>query len=359
MRALHHDPCGVLVGRRTFRPHLSRVACLGLAVLVAVACGGPADRQPDTAGRSETPLAAGPEEVAPSARIQLGQGEAPERGIGIGEGAIWVGAHRAPLVFRVDPSTNRLVARIRVPDSVCAIATALDTVWVTHCFGGRDGVSLIDPETNEVRTMIRGPRAPGLAFGAGSLWVSEFDEGGGSVRRIDPRTTKVLAKVRVAAEPIDVGFGFGSVWVVSRAEGIVSRIDPSSDRVVATIPVGDPQGPFHPMDLAVGEGAVWVPGTDYRLYRIDPSTNEATGINVGAQDPGGWGSMTVTAGLGSIWMRTAEDMVSRIDPTTHEVIGRFSFGAAVVGIVTGHHALWAAAPDTGELLRLTPQRSVL
>ena len=46
--------------------------------------------------------------------------------------------------------------------------------------------------------------------------------------------------------------GAGSVWVAS-GDGTVSRIDPNSGRVVATITVGGT-----PEDVAVGAGAVWV-----------------------------------------------------------------------------------------------------
>jgi YVTN family beta-propeller protein len=46
--------------------------------------------------------------------------------------------------------------------------------------------------------------------------------------------------------------GLGSVWIAS-ADGTVSRIDPSSSGVVATIKVGGT-----PSGIAVGAGQVWV-----------------------------------------------------------------------------------------------------
>jgi YVTN family beta-propeller protein len=43
------------------------------------------------------------------------------------------------------------------------------------------------------------------------------------------------------------------MWVTSHCDGTVSRIDPSTDKVVATIETG-----YFPKWLAVGNGFVWV-----------------------------------------------------------------------------------------------------
>ena len=43
--------------------------------------------------------------------------------------------------------------------------------------------------------------------------------------------------------------GGGSVWVANTVDGTVSRIDPATDRVTATIPVGP-----GPQSVAIGEG---------------------------------------------------------------------------------------------------------
>ena len=53
--------------------------------------------------------------------------------------------------------------------------------------------------------------------------------------------------------PVDVAVGAGAVWVANSRDGTVSRIDPQSKKVVATIHVG---GSLR--GIAVGAGAVWV-----------------------------------------------------------------------------------------------------
>jgi YVTN family beta-propeller protein len=50
-----------------------------------------------------------------------------------------------------------------------------------------------------------------------------------------------------------VATGFGSVWVTNYDDGTVSRVDPATNEVVATIEVGR-----HPDHIAAGEGGVWV-----------------------------------------------------------------------------------------------------
>jgi YVTN family beta-propeller protein len=58
-------------------------------------------------------------------------------------------------------------------------------------------------------------------------------------------------QIPVGAGPTAVAFGLGSVWVTNGIDKTVSRVDPITDAVVATIPVGDA-----PDALAVAEGVV-------------------------------------------------------------------------------------------------------
>ncbi len=57
----------------------------------------------------------------------------------------------------------------------------------------------------------------------------------------------------VGRAPVGIAYGAGSVWVANSGDGTVSRIDPTTSKVVATIPVGN-----NPRGIAVGDGKVWV-----------------------------------------------------------------------------------------------------
>ena len=73
----------------------------------------------------------------------------------------------------------------------------------------------------------------------------------------------------------------------------VTQIDPATDAVVRTIPVGDgPEG------IAVGQGKVWVANSlDGTVQAIDPTTGAVTGVDVG-QSPT---AITVDQ-YGNVWV---------------------------------------------------------
>ena len=53
--------------------------------------------------------------------------------------------------------------------------------------------------------------------------------------------------------PVDVAVGEGGVWVASRLDRTVTRLDPATGKIVATIELGN-----EPQRIAAGGGAVWV-----------------------------------------------------------------------------------------------------
>ena len=65
--------------------------------------------------------------------------------------------------------------------------------------------------------------------------------------------------------PIGLALGFGSVWVADLDAKAIARIDPSTGRIVARLPVGG-----LPIRLAVGFGSVWVRDDTGRVLRIEP-----------------------------------------------------------------------------------------
>jgi DNA-binding beta-propeller fold protein YncE len=93
---------------------------------------------------------------------------------------------------------------------------------------------------------------------------------------------------------------------MNQTEGTVSRIDPKTNKVVATIDVGVPGGGG---DIATGEGSVWVTSFDFPISRIDPASNKVVQQFVGK------GGDALRVGLGSVWLSNGEaGTVWRIDP---------------------------------------------
>src|SRR5205823_2693051 len=105
--------------------------------------------------------------------------------------------------------------------------------------------------------------------------------------RINPTSGRILASVALS-NPSNIAVGEGGVWVISFWDGTVSRIDPATSQVAATIKLRLPfavgknypgSREFLPYDLAVGEGAVWVDSGRGVLARLDPATNQGCGAD--------------------------------------------------------------------------------
>jgi YVTN family beta-propeller protein len=167
----------------------------------------------------------------------------------VGEGSVWAGGRS---INRVKPN-GVVIDTISDPYLAVSIAFGYGSVWIRNAqFEPGGGVWRVDPATNRVTAKVPLSFYPfGLAVGEGGVWTahSETDR----LVRIDPATNRVAARIAVGDAPLDVAVGFGSVWVANFADGTVSRVDPRRGKVVATIEVG-----LTPEHLAVGEDGVWL-----------------------------------------------------------------------------------------------------
>jgi streptogramin lyase len=133
----------------------------------------------------------------------------------------------------------------------------------------------------------------------------------------------VLASIALHAgdAPSAIVIGYGSVWVETHRGTTLDRIDPSSDKVSASIDVGQ-QSCGSP---GIGFGRVWVTscGDSARTVVVDPATNQV----VGSFDGGGL-SMVFTSD--ALWIPDhATGHLLEIDPMSYRV--RNDFGASPTG----------------------------
>jgi DNA-binding beta-propeller fold protein YncE len=299
------------------------------------------------------------------------------------------------------PSPSRIDARIRMPSPPFRIATGEGFVWVlnrapTGC-KGRCSLSRIDPGSNRLigrPTPLANPWD--LTVGGGSVWVSEFD---GRVTRVDARTGRITA--RISARPLFFGstlvFGGGFVWTANDDErnkgGSVSKIDPSTGRVLGTV-----RGLMSPQSIAFGGGAVWAADHAGALVKIDPDALEVVarqryrfgphGVIVSGTavyvadahagrlleaDPATAATRRVVRlsippihpvlGGGWIWASSSiawsgappprDDVVLRIDPATLRIAEVVGVGAPSPAVAFGFGSVWAAT-RTGYVVRITP-----
>jgi DNA-binding beta-propeller fold protein YncE len=187
-----------------------------------------------------------------------------------------------------------------------------------------------------------------ITVGAGAVWVSvnDFNAGGPethSILRIDPATNEIAATIPVGTVG-NLTVGSDAVWTIDTLEGpqdTVLRIDPTINEVVATIPVG-----AYAFDVAVDSTGVWVTrdldgrGQTGEVIHIDPATNEIVArIRLEGR------LRDVVVGEGGVWVvdststLRSEPSLIHIDPEANKAVARIP-GLAGLNVATGGGLVW-------------------
>jgi hypothetical protein len=191
-------------------------------------------------------------------------------------GAVWIAA--GGLVLRVDPFTRRVrpVPGIEAEPPVVRLTAGTGAVWAATT-GAR--LLRIDPRSARIAASLP-VAAEALAADANGVWVVCCGGGvaHGQLIRIDPASNRVVATMRLPGLPEAVGVGPSGVWV--RGAGLLWRLHPGSNRVVATVRLPPtPRDPDKPGggDVAVIKGGVWVSDpAAATVWHIDPQRNRLT-----------------------------------------------------------------------------------
>ena len=157
--------------------------------------------------------------------------------------------------------------------------------------------------------------------------------------RINPGSGKVTATIPTGTVGRGITVGGGSVWVTDEATRSVVQIDPATNSVASKATVGT-----GPTGIAYGDGSVWVANAlDGTVSRID-----ATTLVVRATIPVPGGPSAVSFGNGSVWV-SAEfgSRVVRIDPRRDVVIGSTPIGNRPEGLAAGDGGVWVAVQASG------------
>ena len=211
---------------------------------VAVAAGREgiwfADATGGIAGTVEAAVKAGATSTqvdVPADRTSLLSAYESFDGLAVGEGAIWVaGDTFGRSIWRIDPASKRVVAKVALPFVPGAVAAGEGAVWVTSLLD--DTVVKIDPASNRIVRRIRvGRGVNDIAAGDGAVWVtSSLDR---VVSRIDPRTNRVVATTRLEEVPGQIAVGAGGVWLTTAKAGAPVPPDTIGIGILA-----DCNGPF-------------------------------------------------------------------------------------------------------------------
>jgi YVTN family beta-propeller protein len=176
--------------------------------------------------------------------------------VAAGADAIWVGSGND--LFKIDSSSHELVGRWHYGAGINDVAVSGSSVWFASSSETVARVSGATLRPTGETTLGVIPTA--LAIGDGSIWVAATDpfDPHAAVWRLDPVTARVtqttkLGKVVGYPPTLDIAFGEGALWVASYDAGTVTRLDPATGSIVATIRIGG-----HPSGIAVGANRVWV-----------------------------------------------------------------------------------------------------
>lgn len=181
-----------------------------------------------------------------------------------------------------------------------------------------------------------------VAVGRGVVWVA--DTAGDTVVRIDPATNRAVATVELGGTPGDLAVAQdGALWVAIPELGMVQRIDPVTNAPAPDVRA-DVAAPGTPLDLAVDDH-LWVAAVGEALVRVDLSDGRVLGrsdelrpVNVAARDSG-------------VFVLEEDGVARAVDPATGEPNDvRIGFDVSRRGDLHLHAGrLWVAQGDGSEL----------
>jgi hypothetical protein len=303
--------------------------------------------------------------------------------IAYGADSLWVSHHRASMVSRVDPATGEIVANISIdptpgsteetePTATGAgtgggsIVAADDQVWVLDLGGF---VWKIDPATNEIAARVEVPELlaeRGAALDDGQLWMLS---GSGWVR-LDVATNELAGPF-----PPPEGMGLlgngpqvvgtpAAVWFGS-TQGAV-RVNPETGAVETVVDV-EPAG-LGAQPLGTVSDLLWGARPD-KVWGIDTTSNDVAlefekSPEVGnlysdsatVSDDGLWVLAAPAGGLGKDqWFELAHfDLEDGMTEHFAYMNAEFEF---IVGMVVAEGSLWATDFGRGNLLRIALEAS--
>lgn len=203
------------------------------------------------------------------------------------------------------------------------------------------------------RTAI--PSAPDWMIAAfGSLWVVNYQPS--TVSRLDPQTGALLATIPIGEDGcLGLAATSASLWVPSCGSGELNEIDPVSNTVWARYPI--PLKIGREGSMAADGTVLWIPlsapdtaGT--AIAQFNTRTHKILKIIVVPP-----GSDVAVAAFGSIWIPSTHDnVVLRLDRTTGQVTARIPVGPAPKFTAAGFDALWIQNQGDGSVSRVDPRR---
>jgi len=163
------------------------------------------------------------------------------------------------------------------------------------------------------------------------------------------------------ANPLQLAVGDGSLWVTT-PRGLI-RVDPVSGRVVARIALPRIAGA-----VAVAGNKVWVATNPIitspnvarrgRLFSIDARTNRIVGKPIRLRLPTG-----IAVAAGRLWISNGQHgkfgRVTYIDPRTRRILGSIATPGAPESVGSAAGSVWVGESDSGRVVRINPRTATI
>ena len=275
-----------------------------------------------------------------------------------GNGWVWVVSREAKLVARLDPLTNQLVGQPTIlSEPIYDIVVGEGGVWLT----GDSVVTRLDPETGKVAATLRadqfGDGTPfRLAVGEGMIWLLNLEQAPSQIHKIDPATNQFVGEPATAGiEALGIAFGADALWTANHDDQTVSRIDPKSNAVVASISLSwEP----HYIYFNAEDGLIWVANYHANsVSRIDPRTNQLVGQPLPVPFAPEW----MTSGNGKLWVLPSPwkenvlqgvESIAEFDSAAPGEAKIIALDGAPMDAVVSASSLWVTLQNPNKILRL-------
>ena len=336
------DPSRGATGRDapSQRAALAGIGALVAIAIVAVLALGEGEDPPPDVGTIERADADDPSVGEP--RVYLGA--IPIQGTPVG---LDVHDHEVSVATRLggelvtidEGDRKRSGAAVELEGEGEDVVTKGGFAWVT--LPNDDLVAKVSlDDATVVDTIPVGDEPRGIVASGDALWTANLSSS--SLTRIDPASGATETTALGGAEPTDVAFDAGKLWV-SDGAGFVISVDATGWE---RFEVGaDPKG-------VVVDGDVWVANGDGgSVTRLSASGEFEEEVQVGGIPRG------VTSGFGRIWVAnggegggyvTAIDPGDTSDPVDVEVEG------SPEGIAAGPERLWVTTGSSDSLVSISP-----
>lgn len=175
-----------------------------------------------------------------------------------------------------------------------------------------------------------------LILAGGSAWAAGVGAGLG---QLDGTTGKLLGSIPVSGICLAMDVGFDAVWVGSCGDApTITRIDPRTAKIVATIPLAAGSDLREESSLAAGEGGVWALTGDPKpkIVKIDPATD-----TIAATYDQPRGSAAIRAAYGALWVTDAPaGKLLHLDPKDAKVVAEIPVGQVPRFLAVGENGVW-------------------